>query len=366
MLALLGVVVVAGGVAAAAALVVSASPSSSAGRPHHPSARAGSSGRATVSDATTPRPPTTGLAGAKAHVPLPVSSTVIDAGPTGAPVATPGAELATKVWFPRTRATAGHHGAHDHPGRYPLIVFSQGFEVAPERYQTLLVAWASAGFVVAAPTYPYTDGSPTPSDEADIVNHPADLRRVVGAVLEASARASSVLHGLVNAREIALVGHSDGGDVTLAVAANTCCRYLGVKAAVILSGAELTSFGGTYFAPAGKPYPPLLVVQGSADTVNVPACSAELYDDATSPKWYLDLLGAPHLAPYAGVSHYEQVVAHVTTDFFEAELSGHAAAPSGRAAALARMRAQGTVRGLAELRAGATVPAVAGACPGAP
>ncbi len=45
----------------------------------------------------------------------------------------------------------------------------------------------------------------------------------------------TVLSGLLNAREIGLVGHSDGGGVSLTVAADTCCRYGGIAALVTLS-----------------------------------------------------------------------------------------------------------------------------------
>ena len=38
----------------------------------------------------------------------------------------------------------------------PLIVFSQGFDLAVNAYSSLLGQWASAGFMVAAPGYPYT------------------------------------------------------------------------------------------------------------------------------------------------------------------------------------------------------------------
>jgi len=55
-----------------------------------------------------------------------------------------------------------------------------------------------------------------------------------------------MLSGLIDPTEIGVVGHSDGADVSLAVATNTCCRDPRVEAAAILSGAELASFGGSY------------------------------------------------------------------------------------------------------------------------
>ena len=45
-----------------------------------------------------------------------------------------------------------------------------------------------------------------------------------------------------------IAGQSDGGDVSLATADNTCCYDPAIKAVAVFSGAELSSFGGTYFA----------------------------------------------------------------------------------------------------------------------
>lgn len=286
-----------------------------------------------------------------------VTTTTLDAGTTGAPAGTPGAHLATTVWFPASPTSAGSMLPDRAHGPYPLLVFSQGYGVAPQQYDVLLTAWASAGFVVAAPTYPHTDDSqPAFLDESDIVNHPAELRTVIGTVLTVASRPGSDLSGLVDASEVGLVGQSDGGDVSLAVAADSCCRYPAVKAVAILSGAELSSFGGQYFA---SPTPPILVVQGSADTINPPDCSVHIYDAAPRPKWYLDLLTAPHLTPYTDADAYERVVAVVTTDFFDAELARQ---PAG----LGAMAAGGTVTGVAQMSDGATAPPAPGGCPGAP
>lgn len=285
-----------------------------------------------------------------------VATTTFDARTTGAPVATPGAQLATTVWYPAQVAATGRARPDRAHGPYPLLVFSQGYLQDPEQYRVLLTAWASAGFVVAAPTYPHTDPSPPSfADEGDIVNHPVELRTVIAAVLTAASHPGSDIAGLVDPAEVGLVGQSDGGDVSLAVAADSSYRYP-VEAVVVLSGAELSGFGGQYFT---TPTPPLLVVQGSADTVNNPDCSVEIYDDAPAPKWYLDLLTAPHLTPYTQTDAYERVVAAVTTDFFDAELAG-------QPAALQSMAASGTVAGVAQLSDGATAPPATGGCPGAP
>ncbi|MDA8357646.1 MAG: hypothetical protein M0Z95_15435 [Actinomycetota bacterium] len=262
-------------------------------------------------------------------------------------------QVPTTLWYPSNGTTA--------PDRmnepYPLIVFSQGFAVSVSAYTTLLTDWASAGFVVAAPTYPDTAPTAPTLDRGDLPNHPADLRAVIGTVVAAGLGTGTALSGLINAQEIGLVGHSDGGDVSLAVAADTCCRYSGIQALVTLSGAEYDGFGtGQYF---GAPTPPLLVVQGNADTINPPVCSAQIYDAAPEPKYYLDLLGASHLAPYTTDDPWQTTVAEVTTDFLEAELAGR---PTG----LGAMTSSGNVSGIATLTDGPTAPLATGSCPTAP
>jgi len=271
-----------------------------------------------------------------------------------------GLPLPTEVWYPAVASGAGT-APQRRPGTYPLLVFSQGFGLPVSDYQGLLTQWASAGFVVAAPTYPDTNGpfaTPEAAEtaEADILNHPADLRYVITMMLQTSDQQTSLLHGLIDPQEIGITGHSDGGDVSLAVADNTCCKDARVKALAVLSGAELWTFGGTYFS---GPQVPILVVQGDADTINYPGCSEQIYNEASDPKYYLDLLGAEHEPPYIQPGPYETVVANVTTDYFEAELRGVTAA-------LGAMTTAGNVAGTASIISGGTAPAYSTGCPGAP
>jgi predicted dienelactone hydrolase len=265
--------------------------------------------------------------------------------------------LSTSVWYPAISAPGGGGLAADRShAPYPLLVFSQGYDIAVSAYQTLIEDWASAGFVVAAPTYPLTDPSQPVVDENDIVNHPTDLRFVITSVLAQSQQSSSALSGLINPAEVGLVGQSDGGDVSLAVADGSCCQDVRIKAAAILSGAELASFGGTYFA--GRQVP-LMVVQGTADTINPPGCSVQIYNAAATPKYYLDLLGAAHAPPYTSPGPFQDAIAKVTTDFFDGTLAGQAAGMSALAAA-------GNVAGIAALSDGPTAPLPPSGCPGAP
>jgi predicted dienelactone hydrolase len=240
--------------------------------------------------------------------------------------------------------------------RFPLVVFSQGFDEPAEAYSGLMDAWTRAGYVVAAPTYPRTDpSSPGGVNESDIVNHPADLRFVISALQSAGRSPASPLHGVLNPGEVGIAGQSDGGDVGLAVAADSCCRDAVVKAAVILSGAELAAFGGTYFT--SHPSVPLLVTQGSSDTINVPGCSVQLYDQASPPKYYLDILGAEHLPPYVDPGPTRSGIALVTIAFLNRFLKH-------RPGSLARVHSQ-LPQG-ETLTSAPMAPAASEGCPGAP
>ena len=285
------------------------------------------------------------------------AATATGRGPSGASVRA----LPTIVRYPALGGPGGgaHPGAAPAAGSgpFPLIVFSQGFDIPAEAYSGLLDAWARAGYVVADPTYPATDPSaPGGVNEQDIVNHPADLRFVIASLLAAGRDRHGVLRALVNPARVAVVGHSDGGDVSLAVADNSCCHDSVVRAAVILSGAEFAGFGGHYF---GADHVPLLVVQGSADTINVPGCSAQIFDGAPRPRYYVDLQGDEHEPPYLDPGPAQAGVARGVIAFLGAYLDH-------RPAHLQSLVRRGTVAAGETISAAPLPPDTGTACPGAP
>ncbi len=248
-------------------------------------------------------------------------------------------------------------GLPPRPGPYPLVIFSQGFDISPEAYAGLLDAWSAAGYVVADPAYPHTSpGAAGGVVRADIVHHPADLSYLVTTLL-AQDHAAGPLAGLLDTAAVGVIGQSDGGDVSLAVAANTCCRDARISAAILLSGAELSWFPGTYFTDGSAP---LLVVQGTNDQVMNPVtCSVTLYDAAPRPRYYLSMIGQDHLSAYVPPGPARDTVAAVTIDFLNAYLKHEPGA-------LAAMSAAGDVAGRAHLTIGSALPPVAGTCPDAP
>lgn len=231
--------------------------------------------------------------------------------------------LPTVIRYPVVKSTGSGQVVPDYTdGPFPLVVFSQGFLLTVSAYNRLLNAWASAGYVVAAPTYPWTNplsptGGGVKPNENDLVNHPADLRYVISTLQSEAHQQGNLLHGLLNPASVGIIGHSDGGEVSLAVAANSAYQDSAVRAAAILSGAEWDGFAGTYYSQGS---PPLLVVQGDHDIVNAPGCSVQLYDQAPQPKYFLDVPGAGHEEPYVNSDKWRRGVIDTVVAFFNSYL----------------------------------------------
>jgi len=227
-------------------------------------------------------------------------------------------------------------------GPLPLIVFGHGFAVTPADYHRLLTAWAQAGFVVAAPVFPLENAhAPGGPDEADLVNQPADMSFVISSMLALAAQRGSFLAGRIIPGRVGVSGQSDGGETALAMAYDRYYRDPRVRAAAILSGAELPNSKAVYFP---RPSPPLLATQGTADTTNRPHFSYDFFRAARRPKYLLRLLGAGHLPPYTTQQPQLSIIERVTIAFFDRYLKDQRAGQSAIAQS-------GNVRGLAALTA---------------
>ncbi|MGI8711976.1 MAG: alpha/beta hydrolase family protein [Solirubrobacteraceae bacterium] len=227
--------------------------------------------------------------------------------------------LVTYVRYPALSPTGGGDVLNAPPARaagpFPLVVFGHGFAVTPTLYAGLLRAWVQAGYVVAAPVFPLENSNaPGGPNESDLPNQPADMSVVISRMLTADHASSGPLSGLIAAREIAVAGQSDGGDSALAVAYDSRYRNPRVGAAMILSGAEIPGIGEFQITPGG---PPLLAVQGTADTINAPSATNAFYSSAPAPKYRLELLGASHLPPYSSQEPQLGIVERVTIAFLD-------------------------------------------------
>jgi dienelactone hydrolase len=228
----------------------------------------------------------------------------------------------TVIRYPVARGSPGSWPAG---GPFPLIMFAPGFMQCSSTYEDLLRSWVSAGYVVASVDFPRTDclvGSA--AYEPDLVNQPGDVSYVLSRLLALNAQPHGFFSGRLNPHEIAATGQSDGGDTVAALAGNTCCKDHRLEAVAVLSGAEWPPMPGAYFAGQA---PPVLFVQGNADTINPPWTSVQLYRaDRASPRYYLDLYGADHMVPYTGDNPVERLVARITLAFFDRYILGHAGA----------------------------------------
>lgn len=197
-------------------------------------------------------------------------------------------------------------------GAHPLVVFAHGFALTPSAYDRLLRAWASAGFVVAAPVFPlenaHAPGGPT---ESDLVNEPRDIRVVIDRLL------AGPLASDIDPSKIAVAGHSDGAEAALAAAYDERFRDRRIGAAIIMSGA---AFPG--MPPFPRNGPPLLALQGTLDPLNSPATTAAYFRRARRPKFLVWLLGASHRPPYTGEEPQLSIVERSTIAFLDSYLEG--------------------------------------------
>ncbi|WP_433369976.1 alpha/beta hydrolase family protein [Actinoplanes sp. CA-142083] len=203
--------------------------------------------------------------------------------------------LPTTVWRPTTG------------GPYPLILFSHGLQAAPKNYASLLTAWAGAGFVVAAPAYPFTAGTASNYNPIDVLNQPLDASHVITEL---------VGRGGIDTQRIAAAGHSAGGVTTLGMFSGR--RDTRLKAGVILAGRQLIK------TPLTGPAAPLLFVHGKRDRTVAYADGHTVYDAVTWPKAFLTFPDGGHVAVGAELD----VITEASTDFWRWTLYGDEAAKS--------------------------------------
>ena len=206
-------------------------------------------------------------------------------------------------------------------GPYPLLVLSHGLTGHPDEYEETIPKWAADGFVVASPLFPSTnrDVPGAWDNAADVVNQPGDVSFVIDEVLAATEDPASPLHGIVDPEAIGVVGHSLGGATTWAVSFNTATRDERIDSTVVFAGLTIPMPEGDFDFDSGLP---LLVLHGDADDLPLDMDLAA-YAQASSPKWFITLLGAEHrLALTDEPSPYDELVTTTLLDFWHGTLDG--------------------------------------------
>lgn len=199
-------------------------------------------------------------------------------------------------------------------GPFPVVIFGHGFNDTPDVYASLLDAWARAGYVVVAPIFPLENtNAPGGATRQDLGNQPGDISLVISELENPLTPGVEKVSRLSDLSRIAVSGQSDGGDTALAAAYGPQ-RDPRIAAAAILSGQQDPLIGSFRMPSSG---PPLLAVQGTADTINLPSTTYEFFGEAAAPKYLLKLIGAGHQDPYVQPGAELAIVEKMTTAFLD-------------------------------------------------
>ncbi len=143
-----------------------------------------------------------------------------------------------------SRATPARGDVPGHPGRtlvtiirrpigalgpLPLVVFAHGWNSNPSVYEVLLDAWAAAGFLVAAPTFPDSTDTLPGSPVSNYPEQARDMSFVISSLLGG-------VEGPVDPSRIAVAGHSDGGTDIALLALNPHYADPRIRAYLSMSG----------------------------------------------------------------------------------------------------------------------------------
>jgi dipeptidyl aminopeptidase/acylaminoacyl peptidase len=172
-----------------------------------------------------------------------------------------------------------------------VFFWLHGLDATVDYFEPLLRAWAGAGYLVVAPTFPRTStGAPGGTDYDDYVHQPADVSFAIDQLVGRYGPAGTVIPGLVTGTDIAVGGHSLGAVTALGLTSDACCLDRRVSAAIAVDGARLAFPDGGQVTSSI----PLLVIHGDADTTFSLAQGRTVYDRAGGPKFFAVLRGAPH------------------------------------------------------------------------
>jgi len=208
-------------------------------------------------------------------------------------------------------------------GNYPLVVFVHGYNIGPLQYQRFCSTLASSGYVVAAPSFPLEDPSRGNGlNRADLPNEATDVSFVI-----TSLENDASLYKLERSK-IAVVGHSDGADVALEIGYEQGLADHRVLAVVSDAPDPITS-------PTVPSTAPLLLMQGTADSIVPYSSSQSVFAQLAGPTYYVSLLGADHLPPIAGGTQWTPVLDESVAEFLDATVADRGPGLSALVAQLA-------------------------------
>jgi dienelactone hydrolase len=246
----------------------------------------------------------------------------------GVEPAKPDRTIAITYFYPATgdasSTTATENATPERSGGpYPLVEFSHGFTATPDSYKDALTAFAAAGYIVAAPTFPLSSkNAPGGPNAGDVFNQPADASFVITQTIDAAKGSAWPLAGLVDADRVGASGHSNGGITTEGLAFNNCCQDKRIKAALVLAGSPQKFPGEDDFANA----PPVLFVHGTKDDANIFPPMLPQFNNAMAPKGFLQLIDEDHGSWLTRGDNSFDIAISTSITFFDAYLRGDAVA----------------------------------------
>jgi fermentation-respiration switch protein FrsA (DUF1100 family) len=201
----------------------------------------------------------------------------------------------------------------------PAIEFAHGWDSNPVVYAAMLRAWASAGFLVIAPTSPgMARGRGLLSQGAASARQAADLPAVLTQVLRLA------LPVTVNRTQIALAGHSDGGSTVATLAFNHGYRDPRIAAYLIFSGGRTAINAGVREWRGNTK--PVFIADSSADQFGDFPSARGFYAQARPPKIMVAVgRGETHLPPWSIATPFNQALWSATVDFASWSFTGSGA-----------------------------------------
>lgn len=192
----------------------------------------------------------------------------------------------------------------------PLIVFGHGFLGHPRKFTRLFSRWSDAGYVVAAPAFPYTnDVDPPPYLIDHVANQPTDVSFVLDELLA---------RGVGDAERVGVGGYSLGAETALALGLHPRYADTRILAVVAIAGAL---FHPDFASDTLRPLP-LLLVHGAEDRRKSRLEEAlKVYEAAREPKELVLLEGAGHgICQDDDAPEHAARVAEITTAFWNRHL----------------------------------------------
>ncbi len=196
-------------------------------------------------------------------------------------------------------------------GPRPLVVFAHGWNSDPGVYASLLEAWATAGFVVAAPVFPDSTDLYPGSPVSDYADQALDVSFVITSLLRDPAVP-------IDPTRIAVTGHSDGGTDVALMALDPAYADPRVRAYVCMSG-EMPSGVAAYNVAATQAA--MLVAVGSDDEYGLYPLATQVFQTAqAAAKAMLVEPGGDHLGSFVAATPAAAAMRDAETQFLELAL----------------------------------------------